>query len=123
MTIWNYFCFYVIKVCVCEKKAVILRRFLSARVRVRMYAGVRAKKITSRIKIQNNKETKVQTNIAFICKNPIVNTLRSQLNWSQYRMLIQIPDHDKREYQLYLPTEEQLINEIDEVKSNFNHDK
>ena len=27
------------------------------------------------------------------------------------------------EYQLYLPTEEQLINEIDEVKSNFNHDK
>ena len=65
----------------------------------------------------------MQTNIAFICKNPIVNTLRSQLNWSQYRMLIQIPDHDKREYQLYLPTEEQLINEIDEVKSNFNHDK
>lgn len=40
----------------------------------------------------------MQTNTAFICKNPIVNTLRSQLNWSQYRMLIQIPDHDKREY-------------------------
>lgn len=29
---------------------------------------------------------------------PIRNTLRSQLNWSQYRMLIQIPDPDKREY-------------------------
>ena len=29
---------------------------------------------------------------------PIGNTLRSQLNWSQYRMLIQIPDKDKREY-------------------------
>ncbi len=29
---------------------------------------------------------------------PIVNALRSQLNWSQYRMLIQIPDSDKREY-------------------------
>lgn len=29
---------------------------------------------------------------------PIVNALRSQLNWSQYRMLIQIPDPDKREY-------------------------
>ena len=56
--------------------------------------------------MQNDKETKVQTNIAFICKNPIVNTLRSQLNWSQYRMLIQIPDHDKREHQLYLPTAE-----------------
>jgi hypothetical protein len=27
------------------------------------------------------------------------------------------------EYQLYLPTEEQLINEIDEVKSNYNKDK
>lgn len=29
---------------------------------------------------------------------PIGNTLRSQLNWSQYRMLIQITDPDKREY-------------------------
>lgn len=29
---------------------------------------------------------------------PIVNALRSQLNWSQYRMLIQIPDASKREY-------------------------
>ena len=29
---------------------------------------------------------------------PIGNALRSQLNWSQYRMLIQIPDLDKREY-------------------------
>lgn len=29
---------------------------------------------------------------------PIMNALRSQLNWSQYRMLIQIPDKDKREY-------------------------
>lgn len=29
---------------------------------------------------------------------PIGNTLRSQLNWSQYRKLIQIEDPDKREY-------------------------
>ena len=29
---------------------------------------------------------------------PIANTVRSQLNWSQYRLLIQIPDSDKREY-------------------------
>ena len=29
---------------------------------------------------------------------PIANTLRSQLNWSQYRRLIQIDDPDKREY-------------------------
>lgn len=29
---------------------------------------------------------------------PIGNTLRSQLNWSQYRMLIQISDPDRREY-------------------------
>lgn len=28
----------------------------------------------------------------------IGNTVRSQLNWSQFRMLIQIPDADKREY-------------------------
>ena len=87
---------------------------------------------------------------------PIANTLRSQLNWSQYRRLIQIDDPDKREYyelesdenptigillctekndtvvkmtlpednktilaseyQLYLPTTEQLVNEVNEVK-------
>lgn len=29
---------------------------------------------------------------------PIANTLRSQLNWSQYRKLIQISDPNKREY-------------------------
>lgn len=29
---------------------------------------------------------------------PIVNALRSQLNWTQYRMLVQISDLDKREY-------------------------
>lgn len=29
---------------------------------------------------------------------PIVNALRSQLNWTQYRLLIQIDDPDKREY-------------------------
>lgn len=29
---------------------------------------------------------------------PIANALRSQLNWTQYRMLIQIPDPNKREY-------------------------
>lgn len=29
---------------------------------------------------------------------PIANALRSQLNWTQYRMLIQIEDSDKREY-------------------------
>ena len=29
---------------------------------------------------------------------PIASTVRSQLNWSQYRMLIQIEDPDKREY-------------------------
>lgn len=28
----------------------------------------------------------------------IASALRTQLNWSQYRMLIQIPDSDKREY-------------------------
>lgn len=29
---------------------------------------------------------------------PIANALRSQLNWTQYRLFIQIPDPDKREY-------------------------
>ena len=29
---------------------------------------------------------------------PIGNALRSQLNWTQYRLLIQISDSDKREY-------------------------
>ena len=34
----------------------------------------------------------------FYCTYPNMNALRSQLNWTQYRMLIQIPDKDKREY-------------------------
>ena len=29
---------------------------------------------------------------------PIANTLRSQLNWSQYKLLLRIEDEDKREY-------------------------
>lgn len=29
---------------------------------------------------------------------PIASTLRTQLNWSQYKLLISISDHDKREY-------------------------
>jgi hypothetical protein len=29
---------------------------------------------------------------------PIVNALRSQFNWMQYRLLISISDNDKREY-------------------------
>ncbi len=29
---------------------------------------------------------------------PIVNALRSQLNWTQYRLLIRIEDKDKRTY-------------------------
>lgn len=28
----------------------------------------------------------------------IASTLRTQLNWYQYKQLIAIPDHDKREY-------------------------
>ena len=34
----------------------------------------------------------------FYREYPIGNALRLQLNWSQYRSLIQIPDQDKREY-------------------------
>ena len=117
----------------------------------------------------------------FYREYPIGNALRSQLNWTQYRSLIQIADHDKREYyeleavnnawtgrelqrqidsmlyerllmsillcsrkndtlvrttlpenntsilaseyQLYLPTEEQLIQEINEVKGKFDDNK
>lgn len=34
----------------------------------------------------------------FYLEYPIVNALRSQFNWTQYRLLIQISDLDKREY-------------------------
>lgn len=34
----------------------------------------------------------------FYIEFPIASTLRSQFNWSQYKLLIQIPDKDKREY-------------------------
>lgn len=36
--------------------------------------------------------------VQFYRAYPKVNELRSQLNWTQYRTLIQIPDTDKREY-------------------------
>lgn len=72
---------------------------------------------------------------------PIANALRSQLNWTQYRMLIQIEDPDKRLYyelesvnnnwtareterqinsQLYLPTQTQLIDEVNSVLKSYN---
>src|SRR5574344_1495603 len=34
----------------------------------------------------------------FYCTYPIVNTLYSQLNWSQYKLLMAITDAEKREY-------------------------
>jgi predicted nuclease of restriction endonuclease-like (RecB) superfamily len=37
----------------------------------------------------------------FYCTYPIVNAVRSQFNWYQYRLLIQIDDPDKREYYEY----------------------
>ena len=40
---------------------------------------------------------------------PIVNALRSQLNWTQYRLLIRIKDETKREYY-----------ELEAVKNNWN---
>ncbi|MBO5267676.1 MAG: hypothetical protein J6B13_02820 [Muribaculaceae bacterium] len=69
----------------------------------------------------------------FYIEYPKANALRSQFNWTQYRALIQIPDKDKRgmslpednnsivasKYQLYLPTEQQLINEVEKVKSEL----
>lgn len=35
---------------------------------------------------------------AFYRLYPIASTLRTQLNWSQYKLLVSIPDPDKREY-------------------------
>lgn len=34
----------------------------------------------------------------FYRRYPIASTLRTQLNWSQYKLLISIPNKDKREY-------------------------
>ena len=77
---------------------------------------------------------------------PIANALRSQLNWTQYRLLIQIENptigillctdkndtvvrmalpEDNRtilasEYKLYLPTQTQLIDEVNSVLKSYN---
>ncbi|MFR9585639.1 MAG: PDDEXK nuclease domain-containing protein [Rikenellaceae bacterium] len=45
----------------------------------------------------------------FYVTYPIVNAVRSQFNWSQYRLLIQIVDNDKREYY-----------ELESAKNNWN---
>lgn len=73
---------------------------------------------------------------------PIVNAVCSQLNWTQYRDLIQIEDPDKREYyeqdarqkmtlpeddstilageyKLYIPSKEQLIAEVKQIQEEF----
>lgn len=55
---------------------------------------------------------------------PIANTLYSQLNWSQYKLLIAIPDEYKREYyQLYLPTQDQLKIEIESLLQRVEESK
>ncbi|MCQ2235339.1 MAG: DUF1016 N-terminal domain-containing protein [Paludibacteraceae bacterium] len=51
---------------------------------------------------------------------PIVSAVRTQLNWSQYRMLIQIPDSDKREYhniRYICQLKNNLKKEIEEIKN------
>ncbi|MCX6156032.1 MAG: DUF1016 N-terminal domain-containing protein [Candidatus Kapabacteria bacterium] len=82
---------------------------------------------------------------------PIANTLYSQLNWSQYKLLIRMDNGDKREfylaeavkndavvkftlpeeknnilaskYQLYLPTEKQLLEELKKEFENPSFNK
>jgi len=51
--------------------------------------------------------------------SPIASAVRSQLNWSQYRMLIQIEDKDKREYYELEPANNNWTGreEVNEVKS------
>ena len=68
---------------------------------------------------------------------PIVNALRSQLSWTQYRMLLRLDDADKNDavvkfslpenqkqifasqYQLYLPTEKMLLDEMQKEIESF----
>ena len=49
--------------------------------------------------IENARSNAVSfTGPTFYRTYPIANTVRSQLNWSQYRRLIQIEDPDKRDH-------------------------
>ncbi len=57
----------------------------------------------------------------FYLAYPIVNALRSQFNWMQYRLLIQIPDTEKREY---YELKTQLVRErkrIEQLLDNATH--
>jgi len=62
---------------------------------------------------------------------PIPHTLRAELNWSQYKLLIRVDDKDKQtyyieevcknnntilanKYQLYLPTKEQILQQLNQ---------
>lgn len=47
---------------------------------------------------------------------PIVNAVRSQFNWSQYSDVATIV---ASKYQLYLPSELQLIAEVEKVKKEW----
>lgn len=43
----------------------------------------------------------LETSRQFYCTYPIAHTLRAQLNWSQYKLLISISNPNKREYYLH----------------------
>ena len=62
--------------------------------------------------------------VQFYRTYPKVNALRSQLNWTQYRTLIQISDPDiASKYELYLPTTEQLVDQVEEGKREYDRMK
>jgi hypothetical protein len=51
---------------------------------------------TNKLQLRNDFVSDIKRQ--FYCAFPIVNALRSQFNWYQYRLLIQIDNTDKREY-------------------------
>ena len=49
---------------------------------------------------------------------PIVSALRTQLSWTQYKLLLSVDGQDE----LYLPSEKQLLEEVNKELENFKKD-
>ena len=49
---------------------------------------------------------------------PIVSALRTQLSWTQYKLLLSVDS----QYKLYLPSEKQLLEEVNKELENLKKD-
>lgn len=83
-----------------SKRGVLFRQWATKVLREYLFRGYAFNQRFERIehRLANMEERQLKFCRQFYREYPIVNTLRSQLNWSQYRSLIQIPNPNTPRY-------------------------